>query len=57
MERLIIQHGWNHLTWVHLFEREKLELINKFIRDPQKYYTLEGRLGKTPDTSSQLKLL
>ena len=56
MERLIIRNGWMHLKWVHLLEKEKLDLIQKFVNDRKKYYTLEGRLGKD-ENPQQLKLL
>lgn len=55
MERLIIKNGWLHLKFVHLMEREKLTIIQRFITDRKKWYTLEGRLGK--EDTQQLKLL
>jgi hypothetical protein len=36
-------------------EREKLTIIQRFVTDRKKWYTLEGRLGK--DDTTQLKLL
>lgn len=54
MADLIMAHSWQSLKWVHLFEREKLRIIQNFLIDRKKHYTLEGRLGK--EQTEQLKL-
>jgi hypothetical protein len=57
MMELIIAHSWTSLNWVHLFEREKLQIIRNFITDREKHFTLEGRLKKEIQQKQQLKLL
>jgi hypothetical protein len=57
MAELIIAHSWTSLNWVHLFEREKLQIIRNFITDREKHFTLEGRLKKEIQQEQQLKLL
>jgi hypothetical protein len=54
MADLIMAHSWQSLKWVHLFEKEKLRIIQNFLIDRKKHYTLEGRLGK--EQTEQLKL-
>lgn len=55
MGELIMAHSWQSLKWVHLYEREKLQIIKNFLIDRKKHFTLEGRLGKETE-QTQLKL-
>ena len=44
MNNLILYHSWTSLKFVHIFEREKLLIIQKFVLNYEEEYTLEGRL-------------
>lgn len=57
MNSLILYHSWTSLKWVHIFEKEKLLIIQKFILNYEEEYTLEGRLKNEIDKPQQMKLL
>lgn len=56
MNNLILYHSWTSLKFVHIFEREKLLIIEKFILNYEEEYTIEGRLKNEIDKPQQMKL-
>jgi hypothetical protein len=57
MADLIMAHSWQSLKWVHLFEKEKLRIIQNFLIDRKKHYTLEGRLGKRTNRTVKTRIM
>lgn len=56
MTNLILHHSWTSLKFVHIFEREKLLIIQKFLLNYEEEYTLQGRLKNEIDKPEQMKL-
>lgn len=56
MNSLILYHSWTSLKFVHIFEMEKLLIIEKFILNYEEEYTLAGRLKNEIDKPKQMKL-